>query len=66
MKFIVLLKVHFCLPKTDKDEVKAGKANFLPVKKQAKDLSRQVRAEEICARTRIVKVEPIEISSYIY
>jgi len=32
----VLLKVHFYLPKADKDEVKAGKAKFLPVKKTGK------------------------------
>jgi len=33
----VLLKVHFCLPNADKDEVKAGKAKFLPVKKTGKE-----------------------------
>ena len=61
-----LLKAHFCLPKADKDEVKAGEANFLPVKKRARDLFRQIRAEEICARKKIVSVEPLEIYSHIH
>jgi len=46
----VLLKVHFYLPKADKDEVKAGKAKFLPIKKTGKEPVQAGEGQEICAR----------------
>jgi len=45
---------------------KRGRQNFDPSKKRARNLSRQAKAEEICARKKIVKVEPFETNSYIY
>jgi len=60
------LKSIFACQMQTKMRSKRGRQNFYPSKKRARDLSRQVKAEEICARKKIVKVEPIGTYSYIY
>jgi len=50
----VLLKVHFACQRQTKMRSKRGGQNFYPSKKRARDLSKQVKAEEICARKKIL------------
>jgi len=57
---------HFCLPNADKDEVKAGKAKFLPVKKTGKGPVQAGKGRRNMCQEKNVKVEPIETYSYIY